>query len=359
MDLVPKRLLRESYGISRIIKGGWQLAGDHGLVEPDRVVQDMLAFVDAGITTFDCADIYKGVEELIGAFLAQLQQARGVNAVRQIKIHTKYVPDHDSLASLRFADVETVIDRSLKRLGQDRLDLVQFHWWNYNILGHAETIGHLESIRQKGKINLIGVTNFDTDHLIELCNVCDIASAQIQFSLLDTRAAGAFAKAAQNNNVSLLVYGTLAGGFLTDTWINRPDPGFEFKNRSLIKYRLIIEEFGGWDLFQSLLHTLNGIAQCQGADISTVAIRAMLDNPDVTAAIVGARYANRLPYTLSAFEIEMSTNDRASLQKVLKQRQGPNGSVFGLERDTKGVHGRIMKYNLNKGDNHIMAGGAS
>ncbi|MBT6533934.1 MAG: aldo/keto reductase, partial [Marinovum sp.] len=68
---MPKRQLRESYSISRIIKGGWQLAGDHGPIVPDRVVQDMFAFVDAGITTFDCADIYTGVEELIGAFRAQ------------------------------------------------------------------------------------------------------------------------------------------------------------------------------------------------------------------------------------------------------------------------------------------------
>ena len=359
MGLVPKRQLRESYSISRIIKGGWQLAGDHGPIVPDRVVQDMFAFVDAGITTFDCADIYTGVEELIGAFRAQLKQTHGANIAGQVKIHTKYVPDRDSLATLQFADVEKVIDRSLKRLGQEQLDLVQFHWWNYDIPGHAEAISHLETIRKKGKINLIGVTNFDVEHLTELCGVCDIASAQIQFSLLDTRAAGAFTKAAQENNVKLFVYGTLAGGFLTDAWIDRPDPGFEFKNRSLVKYRLIIEEFGGWDLFQSLLHTLSNIALRQGADISTVAIRAMLDNPNVTAAIVGARYANRLPHTLSAFTIELSADDRNSIQEILKQRKGPNGSVFGLERDTAGAHGKIMKYNLNKGDNRIMAGGSS
>jgi aryl-alcohol dehydrogenase-like predicted oxidoreductase len=359
LNFVPKKRLRESYSISQIIKGGWQLAGDHGLVEPNRVVQDMLAFVDAGITTFDCADIYTGVEELLGEFLTQLKQARGANAAQQVKIHTKYVPDRDTLKCLRFADVESVIDRSLKRLGQEQLDLVQFHWWNYEVPGHAEAIGHLEVLRQKGKINLIGVTNFDADHLTELCGVCDIASAQIQFSLLDTRAAGDFAKAALDNNVSLLVYGTLAGGFLTDAWINRPDPGFEFENRSLVKYRLIIDEFGGWDLFQSLLQALNGIARRQNADISTVAIRAMLDNSDVTAVIVGARYADRLQHTLRAFKIKMNADDRISLQRVLDQRQGPHGPVFGLERDTEGVHGRIMKYNLNKGDNRMIGGGAS
>ncbi len=357
MNIVPQRQLRENYGISRIIKGGWQLAGDHGLVEPARVVQDMVAFVDAGITTFDCADIYTGVEELIGAFLTQLRRDRGLDAANQVKIHTKYVPDRDSLASLKFADVEAVIDRSLKRLGQERLDLVQFHWWNYDIPGHIEAIGHLETLRQRGKIDLIGVTNFDAEHLMEMCAVCDIASAQIQYSLLDTRPAGAFAKVAQDNGVHLLVYGTLAGGFLTDAWIGKPDPGFQFENRSLVKYRLIIEEFGGWELFQSLLQALNGIAQSQNADLSTVAIRSMLDNPHVAAAIVGARYADRLPHTLRAFDIEWNADDQSVLNNVLDQRQGPHGPVFGLERDTSGVHGRIMKYNLNKGDNRVMGGG--
>ena len=359
MNKVQRQDLRAGYQISRIIKGGWQLAGDHGQVDPARVVQDMVTFVDAGITTFDCADIYTGVEELIGAFLAHLTQSRGAEAAQQVKIHTKYVPDRDSLASLRFQDVEAVIDRSLKRLGQDRLDLVQFHWWNYDIPGHIEAMGHLDALRQKGKIDLIGVTNFDAEHLVELCETADIASAQIQYSLLDTRAEGAFTQAARDHNVHLLVYGTLAGGFLTEAWLGQPDPGFTFENRSLVKYRLIIEEFGGWALFQSLLQALNTIAQRHDADISTIAIRAMLDNPDVAAAIVGARYADRLPHTLRVFDIALTAQDRAALHAVLEQRQGPHGPVFGLERDTSGVHGRIMKYNLNKGDNRIISEGAT
>nr|MBP9105957.1 aldo/keto reductase [Gemmatimonadaceae bacterium] len=65
IDLAP------SYRISRLIKGGWQLAGGHGTIDRAQAIADMQAFAEAGITTFDCADIYTGVEELIGEFLRQ------------------------------------------------------------------------------------------------------------------------------------------------------------------------------------------------------------------------------------------------------------------------------------------------
>lgn len=351
---VPRVELRPDYVISRIIKGGWQLAGDHGPVDADRVVKDMAAFVEAGVTTFDCADIYTGVEKLIGRFLSDFARPLGTETVNRVKIHTKFVPDRDALATLSHRDVEAGIDRSLKRLGLETLDLVQFHWWNYDVPGYVDAVGHLDSLRKKGKINLIGVTNFDADRLEELCGAVDIASAQVQYSLLDSRASGDFARKAKDNGVSLLAYGVLAGGFLTDAWIGMPDPGFDLENRSLVKYRLIIEEFGGWTLFQELLSALRMIADIHGADVATIAVRATLDSADVAAAIVGARYANRLPHTLRAFEITLTDQDRIALDNVLLRRAGPSGPVYGLERDTSGRHGRIMKYNLNKGDNSLL-----
>ena len=352
---VLRRDLREGYDISTLIKGGWQLSGDHGLVDSLQAVQDMIHFVHAGVTTFDCADIYSGVEEMIGEFRIELIRQCGAEAAKSIKIHTKCVPDRDSLAVLKFEHIEAVIDRSLSRLGQDRLDLVQFHWWDYSIDSHIDAIGYLARLRDKGKINLIGVTNFDYDHLAALCAVCDIASAQVQYSLLDRRAEGQFARLAKLNNVNLISYGTLAGGFLSDNWLGRPDPGFEFENRSLVKYRLIIDEFGGWDLYQNLLTALRTIADRHGTNIATIALRTSLESDDVAAVIVGARYADRLQDTLQAFNLQLSEEDQRSLDLVLQNRKGPHGEVYELERDVNGRHGKIMKYNLNKGDQKLFS----
>ena len=116
--------LRPGYEVSRVIRGGWQLAGGHGAIEHDAAIADLMAFSEAGITTFDCADIYTGVEELIGAFRARYREAHGAAALSRVKVHTKYVPDLDGLATLGRNDVRNIIDRSLLRLAIDRKSVV-------------------------------------------------------------------------------------------------------------------------------------------------------------------------------------------------------------------------------------------
>ena len=84
---VERHALAPGYEISRLLRGGWQLAGGHGLVDRARAVEDMAKFVEQGVTTFDCADIYTGAEEMIGEFrqrfervLGQTNSADGVRA---------------------------------------------------------------------------------------------------------------------------------------------------------------------------------------------------------------------------------------------------------------------------------------
>src|ERR1700689_4720568 len=111
-QVIPRISLTGDYAISRIIKGGWHLAGDHGDIDPEQAQKDMATFVDAGIPTFDCADIYTGVERLIGRF----RRAYPAHA-KQVQIHTKFVPDLSDLRSVNRVHVEAIIDRSLRRLG--------------------------------------------------------------------------------------------------------------------------------------------------------------------------------------------------------------------------------------------------
>ena len=341
--------LRPEYIVSRVIKGGWQLAGDHGKVDRVNAVRDMLEFVDAGIVTFDCADIYTGVESMIGGFIQLLRRNRGEQALNGIKVHTKFVPDYDRLARINRDYVVGIIDRSLQRLRLERLDLVQFHWWDYAIPGFLDTLMILDELRQEGKIDKLGVTNFDATHISKITAAgIDLVSAQVQYSLLDHRPAGEFTECCRARNVSLLCYGVLAGGFISRRWLGKADPGYRFDNRSLVKYRLIIDEFGGWPLFQILLTVLDELAKRHRVSLSAVAMRFILDRPQVAAVIIGARYADYLPATLAAFDFTLTARDIAALEEVLAQRSGPHGPVYALERDRNGRHGRIMKYNLNE-----------
>ncbi|MGI9332658.1 MAG: aldo/keto reductase [Gammaproteobacteria bacterium] len=341
---VERTELRPGYTISRVIRGAWQLAGGHGQVERARALADMRSFVDAGITTFDCADIYTGVETMIGEF------AHGARAGSRtgFEIHTKLVPDLDALATCRPADLERIVDRSLLRLRVERLDLVQCFWWDLGLGDAVGTLASLGELQRKGKIRHVGVTNFDGPGIAALLEAgLDVVSAQVQYSLLDARARGDFTTWCAEHDIKLLCYGVLAGGFLTEAWLGQPDPGFAFENRSLTKYRLVIEEFGGWTLFQSLLEVTQAVADRHGVDIGAVAARYVLDLPQVAAVIIGARYAHHLPSTLQIFDFALDDEDRAALQAVLALRRGPRGPVYGLESDRSGPHGAIMKYNLN------------
>lgn len=340
--MIPRYPLSDDYTISRIIKGGWHLAGDHGLIEPDQAQRDMAAFVDAGITTFDCADIYTGVEQLIGSF----RRAYPSHANR-VQVHTKFVPDLSDLQVADRAYVEAIIDRSLTRLGQERLDLVQFHWWDFAVPRFVEVALELDRLRRAGKIAHIGLTNFDVPHVAQIVDAgVPVTSHQIQYSLLDDRPNPGMVEYCHSKGIALLCYGTVSGGFLSERWLGKPAPQ-DLSNRSLVKYRLIIEDFGGWNLFQELLRTLQRIAGKHGVDIASVASRAILDRRQVAAAIVGAINASHLAAHAKIGALLLDADDLSSIDAVTRRRTGPLGDVYQLERDRTGPHGRIMRYELN------------
>jgi uncharacterized repeat protein (TIGR04076 family) len=343
---VPQVRLAPGYHISQILKGGWQLAGGHGTVATDVALADMAAFVEAGVTTFDCADIYTGVESLIGSFLAQ---RRASGRLTGVQVHTKCVPDLDALPTLRKVDVEALVDRSLRRLGVDRLDLVQLHWWDDRIPGAVQAAQWLHDCQRAGKIRHVGLTNFDTAHVQAIVAAgVPVVSHQVQYSVLDRRAAGSMTELCARRGIGLLCYGALAGGFLSERWLGRLEPQGDLENRSLVKYKLIIDEFGGWPLFQRLLEVLATIARKHESSISAVAIRWVLDQPAVAGVIVGARHARHLPDTLQALRLQLDADDRGAIAAVHDAAHGPSGEVYGLERIPAGRHAAIMRYNLNR-----------
>lgn len=345
---MPRIKLAPDHEISRVIKGGWQLATDHNALRAADPVGDMVAFADAGITTFDCADIYTGVEELVGRFRMRYRDLRGAEGLARIKVHTKFVPDRDVLATIGKGYVQAVVEQSLRRLHMERLDLVQFHWWDYAAPRWLETAHWLDELRRAGKINKVSLTNFDTERLLAFVDDgIPVTSLQLQYSLLDRRPEKRLIAVATERNVALLCYGTVAGGFLSDAWLGRPEPGDMLENRSLTKYKLIIDDFGGWELFQRLLRTLRGIADRHGVDIATIASAAVLARQGVAAVIVGARTRDHLAANLAIGQIRLDAADEAAIEAVLAGAKPLEGDVYALERGSR--HGAVMKYNLNQG----------
>lgn len=347
---VPRSNLTSCYTISQILKGGWQLSEGHSrTIDEQQAIADMRSFVEAGITTFDCADIYTGVEELIGKFLKIYKGAFDRGELPAVQVHTKCVPDLDELPMFTKAKTESLIDRSLKRIGVECLDLVQFYWWDLSIPGYLDLAWYLAELQKAGKIRNLGVTNFDAPHLKEILDEgIQVVSNQVQYSILDQRPEEAILDLCQHHDIKLLCYGTLAGGFLTERYLGKTEPHEPLENRSLTKYKLVIDEFGGWDLFQELLRCLKAAADKYNVGIAEIAVKYILQKHQVAGAIVGARNSRHINKFKRLKAFDLDKQDLEDINAVISKSIGPKGDVYDMERQKDGKHAKIMRYNLNK-----------
>lgn len=328
---------------SAIINGCWQLAKGHTFSPTNTHVTDLFFnYIEAGLTTFDCADIYCGVEEHLGQLRREASR-QGID----ITVHTKYVPNKDALADLTFQCVEKAIVSSCEKLATETLDLVQFHWWDYARGDYLQVLEWLTVLKDKGLIKEIGLTNFNGTHLRRILqHGISIYSIQTQYSFLDKRLEKEVFQLAQTNAIKIFCYGVLAGGFFSINWLNQPEPTFQtLKNRSLIKYLLIIQEYGGWNKFQALLRTLHKISEQVQCSISEVVVLYFIKYTKIDAVILGIRLTfERNPLNqLKLFSL--TTEEKNDIQNYFDFVLA--GDIYDLERNSE-KHASIMKYNLNK-----------
>ena len=306
--------------ICRILNGLWQVSGAHGRIDPAAAVSSMFDYVDAGFTTWDLADHYGPAEDFIGEFRRQLAAARGSRALSDILAFTKWVPRPGPMTR---QVVEGNIDLSRQRMGTDRLDLLQFHWWDYRDSRYLDALAILTDLRDEGKIREVALTNFDTQRMQFIADHgVRIVSNQVQYSLIDRRPEVAMAGFCQANESSLLAYGTLCGGLLSDRYLGQPEPpGAALNTASLRKYKQMIDAWGGWGLFQQLLSTLRAVADKHDATIANVAVRCILDRPAVAGVIVGARLgvAEHIADNARVFDIHLDADDLQAIEGVLSQ----------------------------------------
>jgi aryl-alcohol dehydrogenase-like predicted oxidoreductase len=304
--------------ICRLLTGMWQVSGGHGRIEPARAVAAMFAYHDAGFTTWDLADHYGPAEDLIGAFRQQLAARSGDSGLAEMQAFTKWVP-HPGPMTRRI--VEDAVAVSRRRMQVDRLDLLQFHWWDYRDRRYLDALKHLADLRDARQIRHLALTNFDTERLaIIVENGIRIVSNQVQYSLVDRRPAARMAGFCAAHGITLLTYGTLLGGLLSEDWLGRPEPSRgELATVSQQKYKNMIDAWGGWGLFQELLGVLKRVADKHGVGIAAIGARAILDSPAVAGVIVGARLgiAEHIADNARIFDLNLDGDDRTAIQPVL------------------------------------------
>ncbi|HZU90816.1 MAG TPA: aldo/keto reductase [Stellaceae bacterium] len=304
--------------ICRVLNGMWQVSGAHGPIDPGRAVAAMFRYHDAGFTAWDLADHYGPAEDLIGAFRREFAARRGAERLAEIQAFTKWVP-YPGMMTRRV--VEEAVQTSLRRMNVDRLDLLQFHWWDYADGRYLDALRHLADLRQEGKIRHLALTNFDTAHLATIVeHGIRVVSNQVQYSLVDRRPEARMAAFCREHGIVLLTYGTVLGGLLSEKYLGRPEPRrSELDTASLQKYKRMIDAWGGWALFQELLAALKRIADKHGVGIANVGVRYVLDRPAVAGAIVGARLglSEHIGDNARVFDCALDAEDLAAIEPVL------------------------------------------
>ena len=320
MTLPPesRRQLAPDLSICRVLNGMWQVSGAHGAIDPSAAIASMLEHQRAGFTTWDLADHYGPAEDFIGQFRRELSSTQGRESLSSIQAFTKWVPRPGPMTR---QVVEQNVDLSLRRMDVPALDLLQFHWWDYGDARYLDALEHLSALREEGKIRHLALTNFDTEHLKLIVEQgIKIVSNQVQFSLIDRRPEVSMLQFCREQDIQLLAYGTVCGGLLTSKYLGQPEPSRrELTTASLGKYKQMVDAWGGWELFQEPLNSLQDIAAAKRASIANVAVKYVLDSPAVAGAILGVRLgtSDHMADNARTFDITLDSEDYDHLESVL------------------------------------------
>lgn len=303
--------------ICRILNGMWQVAGGHGYVDHELAIADMLRYHDAGFTTWDLADIYGPAEDFIGEFRRKLLTLKGKEELDRIQSLTKWVPQPGRITR---SIVNENIERSLRRMSVSSLDLLQFHWWDYNNPYYMDALKYLSDLRDEGLIKHIGLTNFDTERMqIMIDSGLQIVANQVQYSIIDRRPEVKLIPFCVEHNISLLAYGSICGGLISERYLGKIEPSSaELNTLSLRKYKQMIDAWGGWNLFQDLLLTMKRIAQKHNVSIANVATSYILDKSGVAGVIIGVRLGivDHRNDNAQVFNFNLDKSDRDAIDAV-------------------------------------------
>ena len=177
-----------------------------------------------------------------------------------------------------------------------------------------------------------------------------ILTNQVQYSPIDTRPEKELIPFCLQQDIQQLCYGTLAGGFFSSEWLEAEEPIQAFSNRSLTKYKLVIDDIGGWQHFQKILKALSDISKKHDASLAQTALAWTLGQTGVAAVIVGATSNRHLEENLQVFDLTLDAEDHNMLANLIQLSKPLEGDCFDLERDKNGRHGSIMKYNENSNE---------
>ncbi len=192
--------------------GAWAIGGSWGDVGEADAIAALEAALDSGVTFIDTADVYgDGRSERI---VAKVLNARGRDGIYVATKAGRRLPQQ-IVAGYTYDNLTGWIDRSLKNLEVDTLDLVQLHCPPTDLYYHPEAFDALDRIKREGKIRDYGVSVERIEEALKAIEYPGVVSVQIIFNIFRQRPAGLFFEAAKARDVAVIARVPLASGLLT------------------------------------------------------------------------------------------------------------------------------------------------
>ncbi|MFP4057321.1 MAG: aldo/keto reductase [Candidatus Brocadiia bacterium] len=304
---------RTGIEVSRICMGCWQAAGWE-TSDDERFVATLRHGLDLGLNFLDTAVGYgRGhSEELVGQAIAGRRQ--------QVVVATKF-----SHPSSRPADVRKACEDALGRLGTDYIDLFQQHWPPRDI-PLADTIGTLDQLKEEGKVRAIGVSNWMEPEWEEIDDPARVDCLQPNHSLLWRSIEPRVLPLCREHGIAVITYSSLCQGILAGKW--RSLAGIPADSRSKNR-RLTPTEF---PQVQKVLDALEEVAGRYEKTMAQTAIRWLLDQEGITAAIVGASRPEQVERNIQALDWSLQPEDWQRLADVswpLSKDLQPHDTMWG------------------------------
>ncbi len=284
---------------------GWGFGG----IDTNMATRLIGRSLDAGINFVDTADVYSDgqSEVILGQALRGLRD-RFVVATKAFGVMGKGKND----AGCSRYHLVRACEASLKRLETDRIDLYQIHGFD-PVTPIEETLRALDSLVQSGKVLSIGFCNLAAWQIArslgisEKLNLAKYASAQMYYSLVGRDIEHEVIPVCQSENLALLPWSPLAGGFLTGKYRRDQESLPEGSRFSTSKFGQFppVDKERGYEVIERLIE----IAVAHDTSPTAVAIKWLLHRPAVTSVIIGVRHLEQLPANLAATDLEIPSDD--------------------------------------------------
>ena len=294
-----RELGRTGFKVSEISFGAWAIGADWGNVDNAESLAALHRAVDLGVNFFDTADVYgDGRSERL---LAELKKERG----EEITIATKAGRrlDPHLAGGYTGANIAAFIERSLRNLQTDALDLVQLHCPPTEVYYFPELFGALDELQKEGKIKNYGVSVEKVEEAIKAIEYDNVKTVQIIFNIFRQRPADLFFELAKRKNIGILARVPLSSGMLTGKMTRET----KFSAEDHRQYNRhgeafdVGETFSGVDFETGLeaVEELRGLVP-EGMTMTQFALRWILMFDAVSCAIPGAKRPSQVEENISA-----------------------------------------------------------